>query len=163
MQCTECGTGEIRLERVARELSSDLPHVIVDGLELGRCSKCGETFSSFPRWSDLSKRVVAALLAKPSRLMAGEIRFLRQVMGLKAQSLAEVLGVTPSQISRWENGAVPISGLADRLFRMVVAAHVGVLHPDLTVIDAHRSEPLSARFELGRRGWKMVEGTAKAA
>jgi len=31
------------------------------------------------------------------------------------------------------------------------------------VIDAHRSEPLSARFELGRRGWKMVEGTAKAA
>lgn len=163
MQCTECAIGEIRLERVARELSSDLPHVIVDGVELGRCSNCGETFTSFPRWSDLSKRVVAALIAKPSRLMPGELRFLRQVMGLKAQSLAEVLGVTPSQISRWENGAVPISGLADRLFRMVVAAHVGVVYPDLTVIDAHRSEPLSTRFELGRRGWRRIEGAAKAA
>jgi putative zinc finger/helix-turn-helix YgiT family protein len=163
MRCTECKTGSIVLERVTRAFSEQLPDVVVDGVERGKCANCGHTFTSFPRWSDLSNRVVGALIAKPTRLTAGEIRFLRLTIGLKAQGLADTLGVTPSQVSRWENGAVPISGLADRLFRMVVATRMTLELPDLTSIRAGGSAPLSLRVELGRRGWKTMERNAKAA
>ena len=163
MQCTQCKVGTVVLERIARAFSEHLPDVMVDGLERGECSNCGEVYSSFPRWSDLSKRVLTALIAKPTRLTAGEIRFLRLTAGLKAHALAEILSVTPSQVSRWENGAVPISALADRLFRMVVAARATLPPPDLTRIDGSRAEPLSMRVELGRRGWRVVERDARAA
>ena len=102
-------------------------------------------------------------MAKTSRLTPGEIRFLRLTVGLKAQGLADTLGVTPSQVSRWENGAVPISGLADRLVRMVVATRMALELPDLTTISAGGSAPLALRVELGRRGWKVMERNAKAA
>lgn len=157
MQCTQCKVGTVVFERVTRAFSEHLPDVMVDGLERGECSNCGEVYTSFPRWSDLSKRVLTALIAKPTRLTAGEIRFLRLTAGLKSHALAEILSVTPSQVSRWENGAVPISALADRLFRMVVAARATLPPPDLTRIDGSRAEPLSIRVELGRRGWRVVE------
>ena len=163
MRCTQCKSGTVLLERVTRAFSEHLPDIVVDGVERGTCPQCGETYTSFPRWSDLSKRVVAALIAKPSRLTAAEIRFLRLAIGFKAQALAEILSVTPSQVSRWENGAVPISALADRLFRMVIAANKGLPAPDLTRINGSRSEPLAMRLELARRGWRVVERDAKAA
>lgn len=163
MQCTQCKVGTVVLERVTRAFSESLPDVIVDGIERGQCANCGEVYYSFPRWSDLSKRVLTALIAKPTRLTGGEIRFLRLTSGLKAQALAETLSVTPSQVSRWENGAVSISALADRLFRMVVAARASLPPPDLTRIDGSRAQPLSMKVELGRRGWRVVESDAKAA
>jgi putative zinc finger/helix-turn-helix YgiT family protein len=163
MRCTECGADAVVFERVTRALSAGLPEVMIEGLEVGTCSDCGESFSAFPRWTALNALVVAALVGKTSRLTAGEIRFLRQGMGLKAQALAEILGVTPSQLSRWENGAVPISALADRLLRMVVAAREGLAPPDLKSIDPRRSAPLAMRIVLGRRGWKVREGLSKAA
>lgn len=77
--------------------------------------------------------------------------------------MADTLGVTPSQVSRWEHGAVAISALADRLLRMVAAARATLPAPDLATIDATRSEPLELRLELTNRGWKPAERDAQAA
>lgn len=163
MNCSKCGVGTIELERVSRPFSEHLPRVTVDGLEQGTCPDCGNVMSSYPRWSELSQLVVAALLGKPSRLTAGEVRFLRLKTSLKARELAATLGVTPSQVSRWENGAVAISTLADRLLRMVAAARANLPAPELVHIDASRSAPLEMRTQLVGRGWRVVEGDAQAA
>lgn len=162
MKCTKCGEGTVELTRVQHSFSEHLPDIVVDGIEEGRCPDCGGTVTSYPRWSELSNHVVQALLSKPSRLTAGEIRFLRLKAGLKAQVLAETLGVTASQVSRWENEAATISALADRLLRMVVAARMGLTPPDLKNIDASISTPLRMELVLGSSGWK-VRSDAQAA
>ncbi len=163
MKCSKCQVGTVELERVSRPFSTHLPNVTIDGVEHGTCSSCGEEATSYPRWAELSALVLGALLAKPSRLTAGEIRFLRLKTGLKAQALAKTLGVTPSQVSRWENGAVRISTLADRLLRMVASAPIGAAAPDLVKIDASSSQQLELHVELAPRGWKVVESDAQAA
>jgi len=58
---------------------------------------------------------------------------------------------------------MPISALADRLLRMLVASKRGLPAPDLAKIDSKRVEPVSMRLELGRRGWKVVASSAKVA
>lgn len=163
MKCTRCGSEAVKLERVSRPFSEHLPQVTVDGLEQGTCPDCGEIMTSYPRWSQLSELVVAELLGKSSRLTAGEIRFLRLKIGLKAQDLAETLGVTPSQVSRWENGAVTISTLADRLLRMVAASRTAIPAPKLANIDASQSEPLEMHIKRTSRGWKADQSNAEAA
>jgi len=163
MKCTKCDVGEVALERATRAFSEYLQEVVVDGIEVGVCPACGETLTAYPRWSELSGLVLVALLAKASRLTGGEVRFLRLKAGLKSHALAETLGVAPSQVSRWENDAVPISALADRLVRMVVAAQAKLPAPALAKIDASRSEPLAMHAELTARGWRVRDGDAKAA
>lgn len=163
MKCSACSTGTVELERVSRPFSEHLPDIIVDGLEEGTCPDCGEVMTAYPRWSQLSNLVVVALLEKGTRLTAGEIRFLRLKTRVKAQDLAETLGVTPSQVSRWENDAVTISTLADRLLRMVVASRLSLPAPKLMNIDASKSEPLKLQVKLTSRGWKTVQSDAQAA
>lgn len=162
MQCETCGS-KLSSVRLIRAYSPTLPSVIVDGLEQATCPNCGDAGVVYPRAVELSALVVGGILAKPSRLASNEIVFLRGALGMRAVELAEVLGITPAQVSRWETGAMPISALADRLLRMLVASKRGLPAPDLAKIDSKRVEPVSMRLELGRRGWKVVASSAKVA
>src|SRR5438067_2209433 len=51
---------------------------------------------------------VRAVLMGPSSCRAAGVRWLRKAAGLKAVRLAELLDVTPRQVSRWENGRKPL-------------------------------------------------------
>jgi putative zinc finger/helix-turn-helix YgiT family protein len=66
--------------------------------------------------------IAAAVIKKPSRLASEEIRFLREHLQMSAKEFGRLLGVTPSQVSRWENGA-PMGATADRLVRMIEVQH----------------------------------------
>lgn len=158
--CERCG-GALRRERVMRAIASSLPDVIVDGLERATCEACGATSTVYPRWAALGRIVVEALLDKPGRLAPGEVTYLRGLLG-RQKDLAEQLGVTATQVSRWENGAVAISSLADRLLRAIVAADHGLALPNLRRIDVRRTEPVSLRVALGDDGWYVV-GPERAA
>ncbi len=160
MQCTHCRNSEVTLTSVAQPFTPNLPNVIADGLVHGVCGRCGETFLGVPRLAALSALVVSAVLEKPWRLAPEEVRWLRLSMGLSGEGLAATLGVTPSQVSRWEHGATPTSALADRLLRMLAANFHEVPAPDLKRIDGHRSEPLVMRVALKRSGWRIVASNA---
>lgn len=161
MRCELCDT-KLTTERMSQAFDPALPGVIVDGLERATCPVHGDAGSVWPKANDLLELVLGALLNKPARLVPDEVVFLRKLSGLKAIELAEILGVGAVQVSRWENGAQPISALADRLLRMVVATRSEYPAPDLRAIDNKRSEPLSMRVELGRKGWRIVEPKTKA-
>lgn len=161
MRCELCDS-KLTTERLTQAFDPALPEVIVDGLERATCPVHGDAGSVWPKASGLLELVISALLNKPSRLLPDEVVFLRKLSGLKAIELAEILGVGAVQVSRWENGAQPISALADRLLRMVVATRSDYPAPDLRSIDNRRAEPLAIRVELGRRGWRIVEPKAKA-
>jgi DNA-binding transcriptional regulator YiaG len=48
---------------------------------------------------------IAATLALEGPVHAESFRFMRGALGIAAKDLAELLGVTPETVSRWENGA----------------------------------------------------------
>ena len=52
---------------------------------------------------------------------------------------------------------LPISALADRLLRMLVASRRELEAPDLRTIDPKRSQPVALRIALGRKGWRIVD------
>lgn len=162
MKCTDCHSS-ISFVRVNEPFTKNLPDVLSDGIEEGTCGGCGRVFRAVPRIAELSKLVVGLVLNKPWRLAPNEVRWARLSMGQRADGLARTLGVTASQVSRWETGSAPISALADRLLRMLVASFHGVAAPNLAIIDSGHSEPVRARLVLGRRAWKVAESDAKAA
>jgi len=158
-KCTKCGVGAITLERVETSYDPHLPDVRVDGLEAATCPVCGEEYLSLVRFDELTRLVNASLIEKPGRLAAGEVRQLRSALGLQGKQLAELLGVNPEHVSRWETGRAPISALGDRLLRMLVAMHLGLPRPDLAAITSAAS-PMKLQFVLGRK-WKRVEPIAE--
>lgn len=157
MKCPTCQTNKMKIEHVARAFDLALPDIVVDGLEVGACSNCGETVSGYPRPLELSRLVVGTLIGKRGRLAPNEVSFLRGAIGLRGKGLAETLGVTPAQVSRWESGAMPISALADRLLRVLVASQWALPVPELRGIDSKRAEPVRLQIALGRKGWRVVE------
>lgn len=159
MRCSGCGA-EVALGREVRAYAETMPEVVADGLEAGTCASCGETFRGFPRWDELGRLVAQAVIVQTPR---------RSSLGMKAQALAATLGMSAVQISHWETGAQPISALADRLLRLVVATREGLPSPDLAAIDhrQHRGSagaavPLALRLRLGRGGWRVVPNPRRA-
>lgn len=156
MRCELCDR-KLVTKRLTQAFDPTLPEVVVDGLERATCPEHGDAGSVWPKANGLLELVIGARLNKHSRLVPDEVVFLRKLSGLKAIELAEILGVGAVQVSRWGNGAQPISALADRLLRMVIATRCEYPAPDLRAIDAKRAEPLALSVELGRKGWRIVE------
>ncbi len=147
---------------VDRPFTPNLPGVVADGLLHGVCGARGETFLGVPKLAGLTSLIVGRVIEKPWRLAPDEVRWLRLSMGLSGDGLAGTLGVTRSQLSRWEHGAAPTSALADRLLRMVAASFHQVPALDLRRIDGRRAEPLVMRVTLKRGRCRVVASNAEA-
>lgn len=152
--CIECGKDmETRYE--ARPID-DLPGVMVADLAVEHCPACGATEEVWPEMEPMYRALAAAIVAKPYRLTGGEIRVLRNVLGWTAVELSAHLGVSSSQVSRWENDREPVGPVADRMLRALLALREGVsLSTErLASISAER-HPLRATLRHTRAGWKV--------
>lgn len=129
LNCQKCNqpmvAAEATKEKAYRYVGSGLGNVWLVGITVLTCPKCGERAPVIPRILDLHRAIAASLLQKRSALRGDEIRFIRKHAGFPAQDFAALLGVTPSHLSRIENGKTPKLGSpADRLARMVGKAHL---------------------------------------
>lgn len=89
------------------------------GIPQYTCNECGEEFSTVPNPEALHKLIGLEICKnKKGLLLPEEIVFLRKELSLNATGLANVLGVDPSTLSRWENGKKPIGEGYDRMLRM---------------------------------------------
>ena len=61
--------------------------------------------------------IARAIVETEVRLTGPEIRFLRKRLGKKAVEFAQIVGVTPEQVSRWENNANLPDASTDKLIR----------------------------------------------
>ncbi len=109
--CSTCGKGHL-VERVVNHDVGPLlgmPHVRVENLPALVCSKCGAVTVAGALLDSVSNLLTALILKSPA-LDAGEVRYLRRMVGDTQEEFAKRLDVERATVNRWENSAAPIAG-----------------------------------------------------
>ena len=83
----------------------------------------------------------------PLKLSGKEIRFLRKAADWTAKQLAEIIGVTPESVSRWENGKEVVGPTSEKLLRIMTVMHLTERAP---AIDRDLDELLNMRIQSVR-------------
>jgi transcriptional regulator with XRE-family HTH domain len=169
MNC-ECGaemTKRMSTEKDPYHYSfSGIPNVFLRGIAIFHCPVCKSQVPRIPKLEELHRLIAMTLLKKTGRLLGREIRFLRKNIGIPANQIARILGMTPENYSRVENEKNQGLGEpAERLFRLMAKAETGggsvreailELARILEFEDRRKTRPLVVRtFKLARSGtWK---------
>jgi len=117
MKCLKCGSELRSSKENHRYTESGLDNVILEGVEVRRCSNCGEWEVVIPRLAELHRAIARRVATERSLLQPQEIRFLRKYLGYSGVDFASAIGVAPETISRWENGDRDMSRVAELLLR----------------------------------------------
>lgn len=118
MKCFNCNKRMSKKTEGYHYTESGLDNVYLE-TPVFRCIKCKEVIADIPVIGELHVHIAVGLIKKDSLLTGKEIRFLRKQMNLKANELADILGVTKQTVSRWENGKTEVSPYNDKLIRMI--------------------------------------------
>ncbi|MBI4537145.1 MAG: helix-turn-helix domain-containing protein [candidate division NC10 bacterium] len=120
MRCLDCGTRmRAHRNRTIPYPESGIPNLWLKGITVYRCRRCAAELPEIPNSRRLHRGIADWLAQEPRPLSGPEFRFLRKQMGLRAQDLAEIVGVQRESVTRWETGAEPIGPPSDRLIRLV--------------------------------------------
>ena len=120
MTCIQCGGKLVTKSENYRYTACGLPNVTLVGVDVTRCSKCGDHEVVIPRIEELHRVLAAAVVRQVSRLTKDELKFLRKYLGYSGVDFAKVVGVAAETISRWENGKEKIGPTTEKLIRMLV-------------------------------------------
>lgn len=118
MLCYECGQKMRKKKGEHHYTESGLDNVYLKNIPLYTCA-CGEETVEIPHIEELHRVIAFALIHKKTLLNAGEIKYLRHEMELRAVDLAEMMGVNKVSVSRWESGTQEISKSYDRMLRLL--------------------------------------------
>ena len=159
MTCTVCGGQMKRRRENYRYEASGLPYVTLQGVEVRRCQKCGETEVAIPAIEELHRAIAGALIRKRARLAPAEIKYLRKSLGWSGTDFAQRVGATAETISRWEHGKMPMGSAAERLLRLMVATEAPVSDYRVDVLaqvigDDGKPRPVHLGLSHERAGWR---------
>jgi putative zinc finger/helix-turn-helix YgiT family protein len=163
MTCIPCG-GKLTTKRENyRYTACGLSNVTLIGVEVKRCSKCGDHEVVIPRIEELHRVLAAAVVRQATRLTKDEIRFLRKCLGYSGVDFAKLIGVSAETISRWENGREKIASSTEKLIRMLVVhtqpTRSYPIETLATITEERSPKPLGVR----PKGKSWVEQELEAA
>jgi putative zinc finger/helix-turn-helix YgiT family protein len=151
-ECSNCGEQVSSERRNYRYAESGLSNVVLQGIEVIHCDKCGNSDVVIPRMANLHRVIARALVASnPARLTGEQLRFLRKHLGLSGDQLGTYLHTDRTKISKWETGEDPIGSSTDRLVRLLAAALDPELRAGITAVAEHLpliSDESGSRWEL---------------
>lgn len=136
-ECTNCGQRVIPEQRNYRDTESGISNVILQGVDVAVCPKCGNSDVIIPRVGKIHRAIAQALVSSPARLTGEQLRFLRTHLGLSGVELGRYLHTDKTKISKWERGEDRIGPATDRLIRLLAAALDSELCPRVTGIAQH--------------------------
>jgi DNA-binding transcriptional regulator YiaG len=119
-----------------------------------KCTACRELLISGPGLRAF-ERAITLELARGGAVGPEGFRWLRKAAGLKAARLAELLDVTPMQVSRWENGRKPLERRAVALQSALALEQLEGKPSTLAVLEAlaaSKKRPKSVRFDVKAAG-----------
>jgi putative transcriptional regulator len=150
-ECTNCGEQVTSERRNYRYTESGLSDVILQGVEVADCQKCGNSDVIIPRMAKIHHSIAQALANSPARLTGEQLRFLRKHLGLSGDQLGAYLHTDRTKISKWERGEDRIGPASDRLVRLLTAALRSELRPGVSAVAEHLpliSDESGKHFEL---------------
>jgi len=160
MNCTACG-GTLRPAGTThRYVESGLPNVMLRGVEVRKCSRCGHIEVAIPNIAGLHASLARAIVARPSALTRDEFRFLRQYLGHSSRDFARMLGVTAETMSRWQSGKHEIPRTADLLVRLLVTRtqpRMDYTDELLTKMKPRPAKPPKLSLRLKGNSWEPVK------
>jgi YgiT-type zinc finger domain-containing protein len=115
--CHDCGAMMNGSRQSYHYEECGLSSVTLINVLVYKCNGCGLHVPELPSISLLHMFISIDILTKETLLAGEEIRFLRRMAGLKQTTLAEIMGVDSTRVSKWENEAPPIGKESDRLLR----------------------------------------------
>lgn len=133
-ECTNCGEELTFERRNYRYTESGISNVVLQGIEVADCPKCGNSEVIIPRMAKLHRAIARALANSPARLTGEQLRFLRKHLGLSGDQLGRYLHTDKTKISKWERGQDRIGPATDRLVRLLVAALDRELRPGVSAV-----------------------------
>jgi putative zinc finger/helix-turn-helix YgiT family protein len=146
-------------------IESGLPNVYLIGIEYRICPDCNLQSAEIPAIEDLMKKIARAVVQKHGQMSGSEVRFLRKRLRMKSSVFARVIGVSPEQVTRWEQDDNARSESADKLIRVfycilsnddaleeIVNEHITVWLSAMS--NEKTAEPITA--ELRDREWEPV-------
>lgn len=150
-ECTNCGEQVLRETRNYRYTESGLPNVILQGIAVADCPKCGNSDVVIPRMAKMHSAIARALANSPARLTGPQLRFLRKYLGLSGDELGRYLHTDKTKISKWETEEDRIGPATDRLIRLLATALDQELRPQVAAVAEHLPQILD---ESGR-SWEL--------
>jgi len=120
--CSNCGA-KARVRRgTYRFAESGLRDLVIQGIKLIQCSKCGNEDPIIPAVNDLMRAIALGVIQKPYRLEGAEVRFLRKHLGMTQDEFSKLLHVDKATLSKWENDDDPVGEQSDLLIRVTALA-----------------------------------------
>lgn len=124
--CSSCGARAVVMTSAPLDMGDGLtPTIVHPDFDYEHCNACGEDFIPADRLDELFREAVSHERAQAGLLASEQIRDLRLRLGLTQRRLEAMLGVSPKTVTRWENGTVRQSQMADNFMRLLDA------HPEL--------------------------------
>ena len=120
-ECSACGA-EAKVVRGSYSMAEVGLPVVLHGIGIIRCKKCGNADPVIPRMNDLMRLLALAVVAKPYRLKGEEIRFLRKYLQMTQDEFSRFLDVDKTTLSKWENNDDRVGDQSDRLIRTLALA-----------------------------------------
>jgi putative zinc finger/helix-turn-helix YgiT family protein len=159
-KCYDCGGAKVTatVGPYRMKLAGEW-HATIEDAVITHCGDCGGTGVGLENLDGIMRAIAAAVIRKPSRLAADEIRFLRTHLGWTGIKLAKMLGVGAGTVSRWENGKEPIGPVPDRLLRTLDVIREGAAGFDvdtLANIGDAAGAPLKLRVRKSGGKWKAA-------
>lgn len=120
--CSACGEPARLTNGSYAYRESGLDNITLTAIDLIHCDHCGNEDPMIRNLDGLHQMIAEALISKPARLNGKEVRFLRKYLGKTAREMSKILHVSPSTISKWENGEDPVGAHNDLLIRALLVA-----------------------------------------
>ena len=158
MKCPACRNAELHeTTKVHRYAESGLPNVVLQGVKVKECPKCGHRLIGIPKMEQLHRTLAIALIRKPTQLAPEEVVFLRKSLGWSQTDLARRLHFDPATVNRWERGKEPIGDKADVTLRLAVALSQRIDDYSVDELDkvaASAAESLEIALSPSGAGWR---------
>ena len=121
-RCSACDNKASIVRERYRFSECGLPNVVLLGIEVIRCAKCGNRDPIIPRVNDLMRLLAVAVVAMPQKLAGEEVRFLRKFLKMSGDDFSSLIHVDKTTLSKWENNEQAVGDQSDRLIRAVTMA-----------------------------------------
>jgi putative zinc finger/helix-turn-helix YgiT family protein len=165
--CYEC-EGRLRVrQKNYKYKECGLQNVVLKDITVYECESCGAEQPEIPAMASLHRNIMLAVLKKESLLTGEEIRFLRKMAALTASEMSRLMGVTPTQVSKWENNARKISAPSDRVLRLICySGFLEKMVKDLRGLTNETAAVAKTAMSLDVRSWlrnieKHVRGSKR--